>query len=56
MWKITNTWINRTDQWLPEGKGVGGWTKGIKEHICMVMDKNQTTGGELNAVYTEIDK
>lgn len=23
-WKITNTWIKKTDSWLPEAKGVRG--------------------------------
>ena len=33
-----------------------GWkAKGIKGHIRMVMDKNQTIGGEHNVVYTETD-
>ena len=34
----------------------GGWAKGIKGNICMVMDKNWTTGGEHNQVYSGIDK
>ena len=53
MWKI-NTRKRRADQRLPEGKGIGG-VKGAKRHICMVTDKNQTTGGVQNAVYTETD-
>ena len=56
MWKITNTWIKRTDQWLPEGKGAGGWAKGTMGNIRMVMDKNQTTGGEHKEVYSGNDK
>ena len=32
-----------------------GWAKGAKGHIYMVMGKNQTTGGEHNAVYAETD-
>lgn len=32
-----------------------GRAKGIKEHICMVTDKNYTIGGEHDAVYLEPD-
>ena len=55
-WKITNTWIKRADQWLTEEKRVGKWVRGIKGHICTMMDKIQTTWVEHNGVYSEIDK
>ena len=29
--------------------------KGVKGHICMVIDKNWTSGGKDNAVYTETE-
>lgn len=39
-----NSQTQRTFWWLPEGKGVGGWTKWAMEVKYMVMD--QTFGGE----------
>ena len=35
---------------------VEGWTKGIKGHICVVMEKNWTTGREYDGEYSGIDK
>ena len=40
---------------LTREEGGWGWVKGVKGHICMVMDKSQTLGGEHDAVYTETD-
>ena len=36
-------------------EGGRGRAKGVKGHVCMVTDKNWTTGGEHNAVYKETD-
>ena len=36
-------------------KGDTGRAKGVKGHICMVMDKKQTIGSEYDAVYTEAE-
>ena len=30
--------MERTDQWLPEGKGVRGWAEGVKGVNFMVTD------------------
>ena len=46
--------MQRTDWWLPEGKGVGGcakWMKGVK---CKVVDGNQTFGGDHFVMNTDI--
>ena len=39
---------------VTKGEAGGERVKGIKGHMCMVMDGNQTFGREHNAVYTEI--
>ena len=42
---FTHTWkINKYTEIenrlvVPEGKGVGGWVKGVKGHVYMVTDK-----------------
>ena len=38
---------------VTRGEGGGRRAKGLQGHICMVMDGNESIGGEHNAVYTE---
>ena len=40
---------------VTRGEEGRGRAKGVKGHIYMVIDKNQTSGGEHNPVYTEMD-
>ena len=37
----TNTLIQRTNQWLPEGKATGKKAKGVKGRICLVTEKTR---------------
>ena len=40
MWEI-NKHMDKEDRLVvTQGKGAGGWTKGVKGHISMVIDKN----------------
>ena len=36
--------------------GIEGWAKEVKGHISMVTGKNQTIGGDHDAVYRETNK
>ena len=40
---------------VTRGKRSGGRAKRVKGHICRVTDKNETIGGEHDAVYTETE-
>ena len=41
---------------VTRGEGGWEWEKGVQVHMRTVMDKNQTTGGEHEEVYSGIDK
>ena len=40
---------------VTRGEGGGRRAKGVKRHVCTVMDGNKTFGGEHDVVYTEAE-
>ena len=54
MWKVNKLIDNKNRLVVTRGEGDGWRAKGVKGHICMVTDKNLSTG-EHNGVYTETE-
>ena len=55
MWQVNKHIDQRTEWWLPEGKGVGRErAERVKGHMCTAMDGNWTFGGEHEAVYIKV--
>ncbi len=53
MWKINKLTDKGNRLVVPRGEGGGRKAKGVKGHMYVVMDGNQTFGGKHRAVYTE---
>lgn len=49
-----NSQIQRTDRWLPEGKGDGCRGKGVKGVSCRLLDGNSTFGSDHFVLHTHV--